>query len=59
MTKTPDTPGGSLTRTLSRLGLRAAPERQDAAEIFISTLENLERKARRSPQVKKKGSPCR
>ena len=55
MTKTPDLQGGSLTRTLSRLGLRAAPERSDAAKTFVTTLEALERKAGRPHQSKKKG----
>jgi hypothetical protein len=45
MTKTPDHTGGSLTQSLIRLGLRAAPERANAAKIFVTTLEKLERKA--------------
>lgn len=56
MIKPPDTTGGLFTQSLIRLGLRASPERMDAAKTFITTLETLERKADR-PQ--KKGSSCR
>jgi hypothetical protein len=59
MTHTPERPGGLLTQSLIRLGLRASPERANAAKTFVTTLETLERKAGHAQPSHKKGRPCR